>query len=336
MIGQNGPRGSAPAARQKHQAGYGGVSLSDFRSRDPDETWAHVSQYGDHRRVVHSWEDFRYAEYTAATGRVTVGYMQRSFRQTLRATIRRSTVFLNLCPGETIRFGRRLSYELLPSRAVVSPAGWEYTRRGSAFDGMAVSADSGLLESEIDARVSQRSRRWLVQPVPISMPAERRADLAAMLMLLRDETARDGTWGPYGDVTMFERAVAGWMADLLLEASGVIAVSAVSLHRLARLTRWIDEHLAEDITLDRLCAVTGVSWRTLQKAMLAVHGRTPLEYVNARRMTAARKRLEADSRAHVATIALDCGFRHLGRFAASYRAIFGELPSETTHAARKT
>ena len=336
MIVQNSPGGSAKPA-QHHPSGHGGVSLLDFRSRDADETWAHVAQYGDHRRVVHGWGDFLYAEYTAATGRVRVGHMRRSFRQTLHATIRRSTLFLNLCPGETIRFGRRLSYDLLPSCAVVSPAGWDYTRQGSAVEGMAVSAESALLESEIDARVSRRSRRWLVQPVPISMATERRADLAAMLALLRDEAARDGTWGPYGDMATFERAVAGWMADLLLEASGVIAVSEVSLHRLARLNRWIDAHLAEDITLDRLCAVAGVSWRTLQKTMLAVYGQTPIEYVNARRMTAARKRLEAgSSRAQVATIALDCGFRHLGRFAAGYRATFGELPSETTRAVRKT
>jgi len=33
--------------------------------------------------------------------------------------------------------------------------------------------------------------------------------------------------------------------------------------------------------------------------------------------------------AGVTKVALDCGFSHLGRFAAQYRAQFGELPSQT-------
>lgn len=324
----------APKAAPSGESG-GGVTLTDFRSRDPDETWAHVTQYGDHRRIVHDWGDFLYTESTAATELIRVGHMRRSFSQTLHATIRRSTLFLDLSPGDTIRFGRRRSYELSPSRAVVSPAGWDYTRQGSAVEGMGVSSESALLEREIDARVSRNARHWLVQPVPISFTAERRAELAAMLKQLRDATEPDGTWGPYGDLTTFERAVGGWVADLLVGASGVTAATEVSLHRLARLSRWVDLHLAEDITLDRLCAVTGVSWRTLQKSMLAAYGQTPLEFVNARRMIAARKRLESrSSRTQVATIALDCGFRHLGRFAASYREAFGELPSETSQATR--
>lgn len=336
MIGEHRLGGSATTAQHQYRPGQSGVSLVDFRSRDPDETRAHVVRYGDHRRVVHGGDDFLYSEYTAATGRVTVGHMHRSFRQTLRASIRRSTLFLNLCPGETIRFGRRRAYDLVPARAVVSPAGWDYTRQGWAFEGMAVSVETELLESEIDARVSRRSRRWLVQPISISMPAERRAELAAMLVQLRDAAGRDGDWGPYGNMAMFERAAAVWTAELLLEASGVHAVTEASMYRLARLTRWIDGHLAEDITLDRLCAVAGVSWRTLQKTMLAVHGQTPLEFVYARRMTAARRLLEGgSSRAQIATIALDCGFRHLGRFSATYRTAFGERPSETTRAARK-
>jgi transcriptional regulator GlxA family with amidase domain len=48
------------------------------------------------------------------------------------------------------------------------------------------------------------------------------------------------------------------------------------------------------------------------------------------RLAAARRRLEsASSPVRVSTVALDCGFQHFGRFAASYRAAFGESPAET-------
>jgi transcriptional regulator GlxA family with amidase domain len=36
----------------------------------------------------------------------------------------------------------------------------------------------------------------------------------------------------------------------------------------------------------------------------------------------------------VTSIALDCGFAHLGRFPAAYRIAFGELPAETLARAR--
>jgi transcriptional regulator GlxA family with amidase domain len=37
----------------------------------------------------------------------------------------------------------------------------------------------------------------------------------------------------------------------------------------------------------------------------------------------------------VTSIALDCGFVHLGRFPATYRMAFGELPTETLARSRR-
>jgi AraC-like DNA-binding protein len=311
-----------------------GVSLIDFRSWDPEETRAHTLRYGDHHRVVHGSGNFLYSECAAATGRIALGHIHRAFRQSLHATARRATLFLNLYPGETVRTGRRRSFELDPFRAVVIPADWEYTNQGFAFKGLGMSVDAGLLESAIDAQVSGRSRRWIPQAVSVPMSRERRAELVAMLEQLRASAGRGGARGPQDSVAALDQAAAGWMAESLLEASGVIAVRDASLHRLARLTRWIDQNLAEDITLDRMCAVVGVSWRSLQRTMLAVHGQTPLEFVNARRLAAARILIEGrSSRAQIGTIALDCGFRHFGRFSAAYRQAFGELPSATMAAA---
>jgi len=36
----------------------------------------------------------------------------------------------------------------------------------------------------------------------------------------------------------------------------------------------------------------------------------------------------------IGTIANRCGFWHMGRFAADYRRLFGELPSETLRSTR--
>ena len=154
---------------------------------------------------------------------------------------------------------------------------------------------------------------------------------------LRAAVAPGGSWGPYQDLEEFERAVAGWMADLILDAAEVQSTNEPGLERIARVQRWIDAHLDQDITLDRLCAVAGVSPRSLQKALLAMRGQTPHEFVTSRRLAVARRRLEgASSPVRVSTVALDCGFTHFGRFAASYRAAFGESPAETARAAERS
>jgi len=40
----------------------------------------------------------------------------------------------------------------------------------------------------------------------------------------------------------------------------------------------VDAHLAETITLDRLCALSGVGGRVLQKSLMALRGQSPLEW----------------------------------------------------------
>jgi transcriptional regulator GlxA family with amidase domain len=54
------------------------------------------------------------------------------------------------------------------------------------------------------------------------------------------------------------------------------------------------------------------------------------------RLERARERLLAACPADTVTsIALDCGFAHLGRFPATYRTAFGELPTETLAQGRR-
>jgi AraC-like DNA-binding protein len=68
--------------------------------------------------------------------------------------------------------------------------------------------------------------------------------------------------------------------------------------------------------------------------MMARYGRSPLEWVNARRLAAARARLLRSSfGVAISNVALDCGFTHPSRFSAAYRRAHGELPSATLAAA---
>ena len=76
--------------------------------------------------------------------------------------------------------------------------------------------------------------------------------------------------------------------------------------------------------------VAGVKRRTLEKHFRRFLCRTPVEVRRDLRLERARRDLlRAQSGVTVTEIALHCGFNHLGRFAALYRAHFGESPSAT-------
>ncbi|MBF4161417.1 AraC family transcriptional regulator [Nocardioides acrostichi] len=84
-------------------------------------------------------------------------------------------------------------------------------------------------------------------------------------------------------------------------------------------------HLAD------FAAETGVSARTLQAAFQRELGMPPLERLRRIRLERARADLLAadGSTSSVTDIAARWGFFHLGRFAASYRDAYQELPSQT-------
>jgi AraC-like DNA-binding protein len=80
-----------------------------------------------------------------------------------------------------------------------------------------------------------------------------------------------------------------------------------------------------------LCTEVGVSERTLRTYCTQLLSVSPLQYALLRRLNTVRAALEqADpSTASVSEIARNNQFVELGRFAANYRTVFGELPSLT-------
>jgi AraC-like DNA-binding protein len=92
----------------------------------------------------------------------------------------------------------------------------------------------------------------------------------------------------------------------------------------------IEERHDEPLTVGDVAAAVGVSVRTLQECFRRGLGTTPTQYLRTFRLEAARATLQsAEPGESVTSVAFRHGFAHLGRFAADYRARFGERPSET-------
>jgi AraC-like DNA-binding protein len=88
-----------------------------------------------------------------------------------------------------------------------------------------------------------------------------------------------------------------------------------------------------DVSIEELCRVSGVSWRTLDYAFKEHMGLSPKKYLQAFRLNRVHKELLmlSPTDVKISDVANHWGFWHMGRFASEYRSFFGELPSETTH-----
>jgi AraC-like DNA-binding protein len=110
---------------------------------------------------------------------------------------------------------------------------------------------------------------------------------------------------------------------------------SVNLARQIKIVKKAEEymhnHLHNPIKISEICRMTNTSERVLEYAFNKIYGLSPKRFLTVLRLNKARKQL-LDSSAYdvnVTSIAMSCGFRHMGRFAAEYKSMFGELPSRT-------
>lgn len=92
----------------------------------------------------------------------------------------------------------------------------------------------------------------------------------------------------------------------------------------------IEEDLASIHSVNQICELIGTTPRTLQLSFKELSGVSPLQYITARKLHAARQEIflnkEMKSISHIAQ---DYGFLHMGRFSSQYKIMFSELPHET-------
>lgn len=94
---------------------------------------------------------------------------------------------------------------------------------------------------------------------------------------------------------------------------------------------YIRSHSSSDMSIGDLCRATNSSKSNLYRAFQDYLGHSPHEFLTRRRLNNARRLLRSASKnsTTVATIAMECGFAHLGRFSSYYKRLYGEYPKET-------
>ena len=109
-------------------------------------------------------------------------------------------------------------------------------------------------------------------------------------------------------------------------------------HRSVRRRRLVEHaiRLARDdaqnvLSVAELSRESGASIRTLRRGFQERFGVSPKTYLHAQRLIGVRRELYLAMQPNtlITDVANSWGFWHMGQFAADYRAMFGELPSQT-------
>lgn len=131
----------------------------------------------------------------------------------------------------------------------------------------------------------------------------------------------------------YEELLLGTMLQLPHSETATIwqrRVADIAPGSVVRAEEYMRAYLSEPITVADLLSITGCSRTALYSHFRRTRGYTPMEFLLEQRLMKARSDLTKSRLGKaISSIALDCGFSHLGRFSQLYRKRFGELPSET-------
>ena len=192
---------------------------------------------------------------------------------------------------------------------------------------IAVSATAGATMAGVD--LTPPAHAVTLRPHPARMGELQRLHAAATGLAHDAPTIIANPSAALGLEQELLQALANGLTDPTLESDS----AAKRKHELImrRFHMAISERGSEPVYLSEVCLALGVSGRTLRACCQEYLGTGPLRYLWLRRMQLARRALEF---AHpksmsVTAIATQHGFWELGRFAVSYRALYGETPSAT-------
>ncbi|MCC5578419.1 AraC family transcriptional regulator [Microtetraspora sp. AC03309] len=198
-----------------------------------------------------------------------------------------------------------------------------------------VKFDRAAVEHTLEQMLGERLDRPLVFDLGLDMTTgQARAWRAMADLLVREAEHGDGLAGQPLAMAHLENAL---LASLLtMQPSTYSArLNAPVPPALPKVVRrameFIDEHAGHPLSTDDVARAVAVSSRSLQEGFRRHLGLTPMAHLRDVRLARVHEELRAGdpARCTVTTVAARWGFLHQGRFAAAYRARYGQAPSVT-------
>lgn len=103
--------------------------------------------------------------------------------------------------------------------------------------------------------------------------------------------------------------------------------------RMRKIAHYVDAHIGHEIRISDLADLVGLSPGHLHRAFRATKGKTPLAFINDRRIERAMAMLAQD-RGSIADVAMRCGFLSPSHFARLFKRATGANPAAYRAATR--
>lgn len=234
-----------------------------------------------------------------------------------------------LCCGVDIRFGTETLRSEPGVALLLSPGPRFHSRWRAGTRQWMLQIDRAAIENRL-AALSRRSQPGvpLFNPV-IDLSSEHgRAIQAGFLMLSEAMTDPEAMSADQVD------AIVPMIIDELLQNIAYQRGASVVPERLQATPRHVKQAIdlfkarfADRLVMPAVARQIGISERALYDGFQRYYQRAPYDILTRIRMDTARRLMRDEG--HSANEAARCvGIRHLGRFSATYREIFGVLPSE--------
>lgn len=154
-----------------------------------------------------------------------------------------------------------------------------------------------------------------------------RSDAAARLhYLIKKNCSKNGS---LDEEVLFE--IPKTIIETLSEALGTGEIRRGNSRReiFRKGQEFIHENIENTISIRNICHDIGVSERNLRYAFREQIGLSPKQYLQRYKLNQVRRLLKSENIQNIGDITRRFGFWHSGQFAADYKNLFGELPSET-------
>ncbi|WP_436757821.1 AraC family transcriptional regulator [Streptosporangium sp. V21-05] len=216
-----------------------------------------------------------------------------------------------------------------------SPSEYLDMRWGAGCPQLIVKFDRPVVEDALERMLGERLDHPLVFDLGVDMTAGwARAWRAMADLIVREAEHGDGLAAQPLAIAHLENA----MLSSLLTGQPSNYLERLTTPRppalpkvVRRAMRYIDEHAHLPLTTDDVARAVAVSGRSLQEGFRRHLGLTPMTYLRDVRLGRVHDELAAGdpARCTVTNVAARWGFPHQGRFAALYRARYGQAPSRT-------
>jgi len=237
--------------------------------------------------------------------------------------------------GEFAGTPRMQGQEMHGDSVVVLRSGDEFTlQRPEGMELMAVTFEFDDFRRLSDERPWAPGARALLSHAVLRAPGRAMQRLRCELLSLFDETSASDRCGrEWVDDESVSRGVFEALHELFDGAADARQAvgSASASFIVAQCHRMVAASGDSPPGVEELCLRLRASRRTLQNSFRQVADATPVHYLRSVRLNAVRRQLMSTRAADlsIAQAAADRGFNHLSHFAQRYKALFGELPSQT-------